>query len=120
MAQVNLQKAVQEALNEYSGEVTQVIADTVPDVLKEAQKKLKSSSPKSSGKYASGWKVQTNANRTGVTGCVYNANKPGLTHLLENGHAKRGGGRVQAQEHIATVNDWAAEEIVRRIEEGLS
>ena len=42
-----------------------------------------------------------------------------LTHLLENGHAKRGGGRVKAIPHIGKVNadvmEMVEKEILKRI-----
>ena len=116
---VQIDKAIKAALEEFEGEVMDTMAEIVPDLLKDAQKQLKKASPQRSGEYAKGWKVQTEKTRTGVSGVLYNAKKPGLTHLLENGHAKRGGGRTTPQEHIAPVNDWVADEAVKRIEEAM-
>lgn len=47
---------------------------------------------------------------------TYNAKHYRLTHLLEFGHAKQNGGRTRAFPHIAEVNDWAQEEVEKRME----
>ena len=51
---------------------------------------------------------------------VYNRTKPGLTHLLEKGHAKRGGGRVAGKPHIAPAEEYAVSELEAAIKRGLS
>lgn len=116
---VDIDEAIRKALDEYSGEVVSTLQEVIPEVLKEAKRKLKSSSPARTGNYAKGWKVHTEKSRVGASGYVANDTDYQLTHLLENGHAKRGGGRVAPIPHIGPVNDWATEEIVKRIEEEL-
>ena len=37
-----------------------------------------------------------------------------LAHLLEYGHAKRGGGRTNAYSHIKPVEEWAIDEVIDR------
>lgn len=48
-----------------------------------------------------------------VTGVIYNKATPSLPHLLEHGHANRGGGRTPGRPHIAP----AEEQIVKEYEE---
>lgn len=44
-------------------------------------------SPRRTGAYASGWRMRVEETGDGhVSGTVYQARKPGLTHLLEHGH----------------------------------
>lgn len=116
----DLADAVNQILAEYGDDAIDIIREVAPEAAKQAQKELKSNSPKNQGKYAAGWAVQSQNTRNGISVVVHNKNKPGLTHLLENGHALRGGGRAPAQPHIAAVNDNAQEEFLKKVEEGLS
>ncbi|MCH3943060.1 MAG: HK97 gp10 family phage protein [Atopobiaceae bacterium] len=89
----------------------------------EAVKRLKESSPVGPSKkhYAKGWKKEVereSSEKISVT--IWNAKKPGLAHLLEFGHAKRGGGRVGPSPeggHIEPVDDWVQKEYESRVEE---
>lgn len=79
---------------------------------------LKSESPKRYGAYRAGWRVRTERQADGgVTVTVYQAAKPGLTHLLEMGHAKwlfgvPTGERVAGIEHIAPAYERGREEML--------
>jgi hypothetical protein len=42
-----------------------------------------------------------------------------LAHLLEHGHAKRGGGRVRAIPHIAPAEEMGIRELEERITRAL-
>ena len=116
---MDLSKEIKDILEEYGEEVSDAMKEIVPKVAKDAVKKLRSDSPKNSGGYARGWTQKTEKGNFTISSTVYNSKKPGLPHLLEYGHAKRGGGRTRPIQHIAPVNDWVAEEVVRKIEEEL-
>ena len=75
-------------------------------------KELKETSPKLTGEYASGWTSKMEEGEGGTAGViVYNAKKPWLTHLLENGHLiKKTGGRTKAIPHI-----YPAQENMRQL-----
>lgn len=116
-----LGKTIDDILEKYGVVCNEIVEEEVNDITKEAVKKLKATSPRKTGKYAKGWKVVKYQSRFKVVGVIHNAKKPQLTHLLENGHAKRNGvGRVSPEKHIAPVEEWAVRELVERIERRLS
>lgn len=106
---------VHKILSNYGIEVQEVMLEVIPEVAKDAAQKLRKTSPKKTGDYAKGWKYKVDKKRLRVGAVIYNKDRYRLTHLLENGHAKRGGGRVASRDHIAPVNDWAADEVMDRL-----
>lgn len=107
-------------LTDYSDDVWEEVQKISKEVADEAAKKLKSSSPKQSGQYASGWKVKTQKGPRRISCVVYNAKKPQLTHLLEWGHVNAATGRrVAAESHIEPVEEWANQEFEKRVKEAV-
>ena len=101
-------------LQDYENEIKETMNDTFKKIAEESVEKLKSSSPRGKGKkhYADGW----TAKETETGYVVYNKDKYQLTHLLEYGHAKRGGtDRVPAKPHIKPVEDWVIQNIESRL-----
>ena len=110
---------VTKLLEEYNREVSDAMKEVLPDVAKEAANMVKTASP-GTGKYAGGWRAKVKQSGfEGVEAVVYNSKTPGLPHLLENGHAKRGGGRTAAIPHIKPAEEWVKTEAARRLEEAL-
>ena len=107
-----LANEISKALKEYTREVSEELEKAKQEVAKEGVKELKKTSPKKTGDYRKGWRTK----KQGTAQIVYNATKPQLTHLLEKGHAKRGGGRVPGQPHIAPVEEKVIEEFEKRVE----
>lgn len=114
---------IQKILQKYGEEVNQNLSQVVDETAQKAAQTLRSSSPvdsrsKKSGAYAKGWRVEKSGAKGGrgvtVGATVYNTH-PGLTHLLENGHALRQGGRASARVHIAPVNDAILTELEMRL-----
>lgn len=97
----NLANEIANALAEYSTEIEEGLEKAKEDNSKIGAKTLKVTSPKKTGKYAKGWR----AKKFGTAWAVYNATDYQLTHLLEKGHAKTGGGRVPGRPHIAPVEE---------------
>lgn len=117
----NLGEAIAEILEEYGDEVQKDMDDVVKNVGKAGVKAIKSASGVfgGTGKYRKGWTSQTDSERYGSTVTIYNRT-PGLPHLLENGHAKRGGGRVPGKTHIAPVEQELIKQFEEQIEKAVS
>ena len=117
-SKMNFAEVVQDMLlKQYYPNVVETTTEVIDEVSKEAVKKLKQDSPKGAkGKYAKGWARKVETGRLTVGATVYG--KHGtyqLAHLLEHGHAKRGGGRTESLVHIAPVEQWAIDEAYERI-----
>lgn len=109
-----------QSMKDYNAEITEKVATIVDEVGAEMLEDLKSTSPKKTGKYRKGWRTEKHYNKDGdLTIKAYNKTHPGLTHLLEHGHAKKGGGRVSGIPHIKIAEEKACKNLLKRIEENL-
>ena len=99
-------------------------ADTTALEMKAAVKKagdtvrneIRASAPSRTGTYAKSWSVKnTKQNSHAFEVTVYSRNRYQLAHLLEYGHAKRGGGRVSGVSHIAPAETKGIEELEEQI-----
>lgn len=110
-----LEVEIVKELKAYSDEVAEGIKKAVNDVAKETVRTLKTTSPRSprGGKYARGWtfKVEFESPED-IRVRISNRTKPQLTHLLENGHAKVNGDRVDGKPHIRPAEQAAADKLV--------
>lgn len=115
----DLASAIEEAISGYTETITEGITTISLEAAKECQQILKKTSPRQHGDYAKSWKITRKAGRVGEPAkfIVHNEKHYQLTHLLEFGHAKRGGGRVRAYPHIAPAEEAAAEQFLRDVEE---
>ena len=107
-------------LDEVNKDVERSAKTNIQTVAKESVQKLKNTSPVKTGSYAKGWGVKRMGDMDVV---VHNRTDYQLTHLLENGHVirnKKGTyGRAPAHKHIKPVEEWAIDELPRRIMEDI-
>ena len=91
MSDFDIGAEIMKELKSYSNEVAENVNKVTRKSAGKLRKELSETSPKrdTSGKhYSEGWKTtQTEKEQAISEFTVYNAKKPGLTHLLENGHA---------------------------------
>lgn len=110
-----LRAAIKAVLDNYALEVSKDLNEIAVDLGKKAQAALRETSPKDDGEYAKSWRVDVQAGRLATIVTVYSS-KPGLPHLLENGHALPQGGRAPAYPHIAPVAEAIEEKFIQELE----
>lgn len=116
-----LYATISAELGNYSKGVTDIVKKAVDDEAKDCRDNIKADSPVKTGRYKKGWRTKTEIdNAFFKTVRVYNSAKPGLTHLLEKGHARKGGGRTRAFPHIQKNEEKAKQNLPKRIEEAIS
>lgn len=120
MAEYDLTAELTTMMAQYSQEVADEVKQICRDVSNEMTENIKRDSPKRpklGSKYAKGWKVKAEyEDKFNIRLRTYNATNYQLTHLLEHGHAKRNGGRVEGKPHIAPNEEKAEKELVKQIE----
>lgn len=118
-----LANAVMKEMEAYASVAAEEVKEAVKAAGATVKKEIQATAPKASGDYAKSWTVKTvkdTAHSLELT--VHSRNRYQLAHLLEFGHAKRGGGRVPGKSHIAPAEEKGIqqleEEIVRRLQRG--
>ena len=124
MAKISIDRLaaeITEGLKEYSQEVVEKVNVSSEKVGRAAVKQLRQTSPKRTGKYAKSWTMSTEKEIGQPHKRIIHAKAPHyrLTHLLEYGHAKVGGGRVEGRPHIRPAEEMVIEEFVKEVEEAI-
>ncbi len=112
----NLAAAVMEELTAYSNEVSEDLKEAIKATAKECVADIKQAAPVRTKKYKKNWKTKVEYDsRTDTRVAIYNKDEYRLTHLLEYGHAKVGGGRVEGRPHIAPAEEKAARTLENKV-----
>lgn len=120
MANISIDQLANEiakGLSQYSRDVVEKVNISSERVGKAAVKRLKQTSPKRYGKYAKSWRLKTEqqyGQPNSLT--IHNKDHYYLTHLLEHGHAKVGGGRVEGKPHIGPAEEQVIKDFVAEVE----
>lgn len=117
----NLASVVMEGLEEYVNLADTEMKKAVKKTAKSVKDEISANALKNTGAYAKSWATKkTGENSHSLEMTVHSKNRYQLAHLLEKGHAKRGGGRVSGKPHIAPAEENGIQLLERLIEETLS
>lgn len=108
--------AIADCLKTYTKEVEAEIEKAIDEVSEDCAKELRATSPKRTGRYAKGWRVHKDGQNKRV---VWNKDRYMLVHLLEKGHAKRGGGRVPGKAHVAPAEAKYIKQLEERVKKAI-
>ena len=101
-----LADAVMEGLVEYAEVATEDMKAAVKKAGQTVRKEIQAGAPVKTGAYRKSWAVKTTRETSSfMEVTVHSRNRYQLAHLLEFGHAKRGGGRVSGKPHIAPAEE---------------
>ncbi len=115
-----LSAAVMEAVREYADTATEEVKQAVTETGDTVRDEIRRNAPKDTGRYARSWTVKkTKETSQSLTVTVHSKDHYQLAHLLEFGHAKRGGGRVAAQPHIAQAEEHGIEQLEEKLRKAL-
>lgn len=112
--------AVMEGLREYTALATDDMKKAVREAGKTVKQEISATAPRDTGAYAKSWAIKSVKETSDSLEVVVHSRKCyRLTHLLEHGHAKRGGGRIAGRPHIAPAEQKGIEQLEREIERSL-
>lgn len=106
----DLANEVMKGLQDYAELAETEMKKAVKKTAASVKKEISANAPKRTGKYAKSWtskKTKENSHSLEIT--VHSKDRYQLAHLLEHGHAKRGGGRVEGKPHIAPAEEKGGE-----------
>ena len=116
-----LADAVVEELTGYNRLAEETMKKAVTKAGQTVRKEIQTGAPVKSGKYAKSWRTKkTKESSRALEVTVYSPSRYMLAHLLEHGHAKRGGGRTRAFPHIAPAEEAGEKQLEADIIRGLS
>ena len=115
-----MDNAIMEDLEKYADLAADELKAAVKETAASVRKDIQAGAPVDTGKYKKSWSVKNvREDSESIELVVHSRNRYQIAHLLEHGHAKRGGGRVAAKPHIASAEQRGNEKLVQTIEQKL-
>ena len=115
-----MDNAIMEELEKYADLAADELKAAVKETAASVRKDIQAGAPVDTGKYKKSWSVKNvREDSESIELVVHSRNRYQIAHLLEHGHAKRGGGRVAAKPHIASDEQRGNEKLVQTIEQKL-
>ncbi len=112
---------IMSGLQEYADLADTEMKKAVRKTATAVKNEISANAPVKSGRYKKSWTTKTakeNSHTLEMT--VHSKDRYQIAHLLEHGHAKRGGGRVAAIPHIAPAEQHGERMLESLIEKALS
>lgn len=121
MSDIDIGAAIMKELEAYSNDLVEKINASSKECANKLKREIQQSSPKKTGSYKKGWRVkQVYKSHTLSQYVVHNATDYQLTHLLEFGHAIKGGTRrVKPIPHIAPAEEKVVDEFMNEVEKAV-
>lgn len=121
MSDIDIGAAIMKELETYSNDLVERINVSSKECANKLKREIQQSSPKKTGSYKKGWRVkQVYKSHTLSQYVVHNATDYQLTHLLEFGHAIKGGTqRVKPIPHIAPAEEKVVDEFMNEVEKAV-
>ena len=115
-----MDSAIMDELEKYAELASDDLKAAVKETAASVRKDIQAGAPVDTGKYKKSRSVKNvHEDSESIDLVVHSRNRYQIAHLLEHGHAKRGGGRVAAKPHIAAAEQRGNEKLVTTIEQKL-
>lgn len=121
MSDIDIGTAIMKELGTYSNDLVERINVSSKKCANKLKREIQENSPEKTGDYKKGWRVrQVYKSHTLSQYVVHNATDYQLTHLLEFGHAVKGGTeRVKPIPHIAPAEEKVVGEFMNEVEKAV-
>ena len=111
-----MDSAIMDELEKYAELASDDLKAAVKETAASVRKDIQAGAPVDTGKYKKSWSVKNvREDSESIELVVHSRNRYQIAHLLEHGHAKRGGGRVAAKPHIASAEQRGNEKLAQTI-----